>query len=91
MFFPSQEEKFHLNQKKIKELSIRSQALNREIETFYEELETSPEALAAFSRLQENFEPAAWEILERARASSPTPQQKARPLPRIAPHWIPVR
>lgn len=104
MFFQSHEDKTTINEKKIKELTIKADALNKEIENFYSEIAICPKKLADFSRKEENFFPEAWKELEKQRAMldeklSMQIKDIRNPLEakgryedrNIARHWIPVR
>lgn len=54
------EEKLHLNEKKIRELSIRLEKLESDITNFLEELEVTPEQLSTFISKKENFTEENW-------------------------------
>lgn len=103
MFFDTIENKMIRNDKKIKELSIKTEALNREIDSFYNEINICQKQLSEYSKNKENFLPQVWQALEEQRAAlneKLPAQQEEKNLQEtsnrfqeqhIARHWIPVR
>lgn len=99
MFFQTQEERSLQNEKKIRELSIQAEALNKEINNFYAELNICPATLAEFSKNKENFSSETWEELQHQRQlldeklviQEQTQTKRHHEDRNIARHWIPVR
>jgi len=61
------EDKIHRTERKLKELFLHLQRLDREYQTLLKELDTTPEQLQAFAENPDNFSPALWEELQNAK------------------------
>lgn len=59
------EEKLNMNEKKLREMSIRLEKLDRDIANFLHEMEVTPEQLTAFISKKEHFTEGNWEELQK--------------------------
>ncbi|MCB1112625.1 MAG: hypothetical protein H7A37_01850 [Chlamydiales bacterium] len=105
MFFESSPEfKIRQNEKKLRELRVRVDSLNKEVDGFLTSLGVSSEQLTAYVENRENFDDETWEKLQDERqkldakltfelesVSDPTKTKKAYETLNVAPHWIFVR
>lgn len=92
------------NEKKIKELSIQMETLDKEVGELLNELDITPEQLTQFIQNPENFSEKTWEDLQRQRknldeklqrdlnnVSNPKKTKNTYKKFRVPPNWIPVR
>ena len=98
------EEKLSLNEKKIRELSIRLEKLDSDITEFLEELEVTPEQLTTFISHKGNFTDNNWEALQKHKKQldeklevelknvrNPHKTKKALESLHVARHWLHVK
>jgi len=104
MLFNSNEEKMLHNEKRLKEITLRFERLNMEIEGFLEEMEVTPEQLTCYVENRDNFCEVSWEELRKQKQmldqkldletkslADPRETQKKRETQNVAPHWLFVR
>lgn len=63
----SLEEKIKQNEKKIKELELQHEALSREVNHFFRDLQFTPEQIDQILNNPANFTPEAWDELQKHR------------------------
>lgn len=65
MLFNTLENKSKQNEKKLRELTLQYERLNKDIEQFFTDLDVKPEQLSQMASNPDNFTPKAWEELKR--------------------------
>ena len=98
------EEQLKTNEKKIRELAIRLESLDKDTHSFLQELEVTPEQLTSFVSRKENFTEDNWESLQQQKKKldekldieiknirDPLKSKKALQSLNIAQHWLHVR
>ena len=98
------EQDIHKHKQLLNELLIRSEALDKEIHTLFEELEIKPQQITTFISDSNNFTPENWEELQKQRQqlneklkqeleNIPDPQKSKKALAErnIDPRWLFVR
>lgn len=97
------EEKINLNKKKIREMDIRHERLDSDIEAFLEELEVTPEKLTSFISNKENFTEENWQTLQDQKKQldeklnlslnirNPLQTKKALASLNVGSHWLHVK
>lgn len=90
--------------KKITELSIRNESLDREMENLYKELKVTPEQLSSFIQKEENFTEKNWKEMQKEKEKldqklqteiksirNPKEAKKAYSQRKINPQWLFVK
>ncbi len=98
------EEKLNLNEKHIRELSIRFEKLEKDISSFLEELEVTTEQLTAFISQKDNFTDDNWQELQKHKKQleekletdlksirNPLNSKKALASLNVGRHWLHVK
>jgi len=67
MLFDPPGNKTKQNQRKLKEITLRMEALNQEIDAFFKEVGVSVEEFAKYASNSDNFTPQAWSEMEKRR------------------------
>lgn len=65
MLFDTLENKSKQNEKKLRELTLQYERLNKDIEKFFIDLDVLPEQLSSLASNPDHFPPKAWEELKR--------------------------
>lgn len=65
MIFDSLENKTKQNERKLRELKLKYERVNKEIESLYKEIAMTPEELSAYAQDPSNFSPRAWDELQK--------------------------
>jgi hypothetical protein len=92
------------NEKKIEELAIKLDNLDRETAALFEELGISPQEISEFIESRDNFSDQEWELIQNQKTiaeknlqvdltslKDPRKTKKAYKSLNIQPNWIPVR
>ena len=105
MFFTkSREDSTLTNEKKLKELSMEFENLNRTVEAFFSEWNVSEDTITEYNQLQSQFSEEAWTQLNAERLKleaklkselnhvrNPLEAKKRYEERNVAPHWLFVR
>jgi len=105
MFHNLQSEQQLINQvNKAKELSIRNESLDKQVQDLLEEIQVTPEQLTVFVENEQNFTEKNWEELQKHRSEldeklqrelanirDPLKAKQKQAQLKVGPHWLFVR